>query len=163
MFLSRLPCVCCFSKMNSRQENRSKLSFIARIITKYSLERFLSICGEKMSKGFLKFCNLISNLILGQIIVSILQTCITKQSNKLRSTSLNQIYKKKTSNTIITQAYHSRCSPERYQVRPVSLLYSDLRIKQSEKRKRCHPKSDFRLCQSDVFLNQKPNKQTSHE
>ena len=59
-----------FSKMNSRQENRSKLSFTARIITKYSLERFLSICGEKMSKGFLKFCKLISNLILGQIIVS---------------------------------------------------------------------------------------------
>ena len=59
-----------FSKMNSRQENRSKLSFTARIITKYSLERFLSICGEKLSKGFLKFCKLISNLILGQIIVS---------------------------------------------------------------------------------------------
>ena len=45
-----------FSKMNSRQENRSKLSFTVRIITKYSFERFLSICGEKMSKGFLKFC-----------------------------------------------------------------------------------------------------------
>ena len=56
--------------MNSRQENRSKLSFTARIITKYSLERFLSICGEKMSKRFLYFCELISNLILGQIIVS---------------------------------------------------------------------------------------------
>ena len=43
-----------FSKMNSRQENHSKLSFTARIITKYSLERFLSICGEKISKGFLR-------------------------------------------------------------------------------------------------------------
>ena len=53
-----------FSKTNSRQGNRSKLSFPARIITKYSLERFLSICGEKLSKGFLKFCKLISNLIL---------------------------------------------------------------------------------------------------
>ena len=63
-----------FSKINSRQENRSKLSFDlsfkTRIITKYSLGRFLSICGEKMSKGFLKFCKLTSNLILGQIIVS---------------------------------------------------------------------------------------------
>ena len=48
-----------FSKMNQRQENRSKLSFTARIITKYSLERFFSICGEKMSKGFLKFYRLI--------------------------------------------------------------------------------------------------------
>ena len=45
-----------FSKMISRQENRSKLSCTARIITKCSLERFLSICSKKMSKGFLKFC-----------------------------------------------------------------------------------------------------------
>ena len=44
-----------FSKMNLRQENRLKLSFTARIITKYSLERFLSLCGEKMSEGFLKY------------------------------------------------------------------------------------------------------------
>ena len=56
-FVSRLPGA--FSKMNLRQENRSKLSFTARIITKYSLELFLSICGEKMSKGFLKFYKLI--------------------------------------------------------------------------------------------------------
>ena len=56
--------------MNSRQENHSKLSFTAGIVTKYSLERCLSICGEKMSKDFLKFCKLTSNLILGQIIVS---------------------------------------------------------------------------------------------
>ena len=63
--------------MNSRQENRSKLSFTARIITKCSLERFLSICGEKMSKDFLKLCKLISNLILGKIELSqILQTRI---------------------------------------------------------------------------------------
>ena len=48
-----------FSLMNSRQENRSKLFFTVKIITKYSLERFLSICGEKMSEGFLKFYKLI--------------------------------------------------------------------------------------------------------
>ena len=41
-----------FSKMNLRQENWSKLYLTAGIITKYSLECFLSICGEKMSKGF---------------------------------------------------------------------------------------------------------------
>ena len=69
-----------FSKMNSRQENRSKPSFTARMITKYSLERFLSICGEKMPKGFLKFCKLISNLILRSL-SQILQTCITKSLN----------------------------------------------------------------------------------
>ena len=35
--------------------------------------------------------------------------------------------------------------------------------KQGEKRKRCHPKSDYRILTSDAFLNQTPNKQTSHE
>ena len=30
--------------------------FLAKIITRYSLERFLSICGQKMSEGFSKFC-----------------------------------------------------------------------------------------------------------
>ena len=44
---------------NSKQENRLKLSFAARFKTKYSLELFLSICGEKMSEGFLKFYKLI--------------------------------------------------------------------------------------------------------
>ena len=48
-----------FSKINSRQENRSKFFVTARIITKYSLERFLSTCSDKMSKGFLKFYMLI--------------------------------------------------------------------------------------------------------
>ena len=84
--VSENPCLCfkpasrrlLFSKLNSRQENRSQLSFTARIITKYSLERFHSICSEKMSKGFLKFYKLIikpdtrSNRSLSQI----LQTCI---------------------------------------------------------------------------------------
>ena len=74
-----------FSKTNSRQE---KLSFTARIITKDSLERFLSTCGEKLSKGFLKLGKLISNLILGQIIVTNL-TNVHKYPHKLRSTSLN--------------------------------------------------------------------------
>ena len=44
---------------NSKQENRLKLSFTARFKTKYSLELFLSICGEKMSEGFLKLYKLI--------------------------------------------------------------------------------------------------------
>ena len=47
-----------------------KAFFPARIITKDSLEHFLSICGEKLSKGFLKFCKIISNQILGEIVVS---------------------------------------------------------------------------------------------
>ena len=38
-------------RTRARQENRSDLSFTARIITKYSLKRSLSICGEKMSKS----------------------------------------------------------------------------------------------------------------
>ena len=106
--------------MNSREENRSKLSFTARIITNYSLERFLSICGEKLSKGFLKFCKLISNLILGQIIVSNL-TNEHKLNSRINYARLHYIrYKKQTPNTIITQAYRSRCT-ENYQVRPEPL------------------------------------------
>ena len=71
-----------------RQENRSNLSFTARIITKYSLKRFLSICGEKMSKGFLKICKLITNLILGQIIVSNL-TNVRKQNSRINDARLH--------------------------------------------------------------------------
>ena len=37
---------------NQTTENRSNLSVTARIITKYSLKRFLSICGEKSLKAF---------------------------------------------------------------------------------------------------------------
>ena len=47
-FVNRLP-VFAFSKMNSTQENGSKLSFTARIITKYFLERFLFIRDKKMT------------------------------------------------------------------------------------------------------------------
>ena len=138
--------------MNSRQENRSKLSFTARIITKYSLERFLSICGEKMSKGFLKFCKLISNLILGQIIVSNL-TNVYKLNSRINYARLHQIrYKKRTPNTIITQAYHSRCT-EIYQVRPESLQtfqpsYTSSKVKNEND---AIPKSDFRLWQATYF------------
>ena len=35
-----------------------------------------------------------------------------------------------------------------------------LGIKQGEKRKRCHPKSDYPILTSNAFLNQKHNKQT---
>ena len=42
-------------------------------------------------------------------------------------------------------------------------LLNPLTHEQGEKRKRCHPKSDYRILTSDAFLNQKPNKQTSHE
>ena len=81
--------------MNSRQENRLKLSYTARIITKYSLVRFLSICGEKMSKGFLKLCKLISKLILGQIIISNL-TNVHKLNSRINYARLHQIRYKKT-------------------------------------------------------------------
>ena len=38
-----------------------------------------------------------------------------------------------------------------------------LRVKQGEKRKRCHSEIRFPTFTSDVVLNQNPNKQTSHE
>ena len=80
-----------FFKINSSQENRLNLSFY----NKNCSERFFSICGQKMFNGFLQFCKLklISNLILGQIIVSNLTN--VNQPHKLRSTLLNQ---KKTTN-----------------------------------------------------------------
>ena len=63
----------------------------------------------------------VSNLILGQIIVSNL-TNAHKPNSRINYARLHikLDIKKKTSNTIITQAYHSRCT-ENYQVRPESL------------------------------------------
>ena len=60
-----------FSKMNSRQENRSKFSSYSQIYNWIFFGTFsFYLRWENISKGFLKFCKLISNLILGQIIVS---------------------------------------------------------------------------------------------
>ena len=63
----------------------------------------------------------VSNLILGQIIVSNL-TNAHKPNSRINYARLHikLDIKKQTSNTIITQAYHSRCT-ENYQVRPQSL------------------------------------------
>ena len=57
------------------------------------------------------------------------------------------IKEKQTSNTILLRLTIRDAAPESYQVRPESLETFKLllRIKQGEKRKRCHPKSDFRL------------------
>ena len=57
-------------------------------------------------------------------------------------------------NTIITQAYHfSRCSSCKLssKARIAWAFIILLRIQQGEKQKRCHPKSDFRLCQAAHF------------
>ena len=107
--------------MNSRQENRSKLSFTARITTKYSLERFLSICGE-MSEGFLKFYKLIVKPdTQSDHCLNSYKRASTKYGSPINYARLPWIrYKKQTLNKIITQAYHSRCT-ENYQVRPKSL------------------------------------------
>ena len=66
---------------------------------------------------------------------------------------------------MITQAYHSRFSSESYQGRPQLLetFKPSYVFKQREKQKRRYPKSDYRILTSEAFLNQKPNKQTSHE
>ena len=148
--------------MNSRQENGSKLSFTARSLTKYYLERFCLFAMRKCLKpGFLKFCKLTSNLmILGQIIVSN-RTNVNKLiiNSGINYARLHWIrYKKQTSNTIITQAYHSRCNP--WKLSSKAIIASDfstlLRIKQGEKRKRCDPKWDFRLWQATYFSTKNP-------
>ena len=51
MFSAGFP-VFAFFKEELKAGKSLKAFFKARIITKYSLERFLSICCEKMSKGF---------------------------------------------------------------------------------------------------------------
>ena len=65
---------------------------------------------------------------------------------------------KQTSNTIITQVYHSRCSSWKLssKVRIAWDFSTLLRIKQGAKRKRCHPKSDFRLWQVTNFSTKNP-------
>ena len=140
--------------MNSRQENRSKLYFTARIITKCSLECFPSICGEKMSKGFLKFCKLISNLILGQIKLSqILQTCINYIAawTTLDFTKLD--IKKQTSNTIITEA--SRCSSWKVSSKAsITSDFSTLTHQARWKTKTMPSEIGFPTLTSDVLISQ---------
>ena len=51
MFYAGFRCFL-FSKMNSRQENRWKLSFTARIITKYSWNVFFLFAVKKCLKAF---------------------------------------------------------------------------------------------------------------
>ena len=80
--LSRLPGVCYFSRWTRGKKIAQSFLFTVKVITRYSSERFLSFCGEKIPEGFLKFCKLMTNLILGQ-------TCIN-EPHKLRSTSWNQ-------------------------------------------------------------------------
>ena len=67
--------------------------------------------------------------------------------------------KKQTSNTIITQAYHSRCT-ENYQVRPESLQtfqpsYASSKVKNENDA----IEIGVPALTNDAFLNQKPNKQ----
>ena len=66
--------------------------------------------------------------------------------------------KKQTSDTIITRLNIWDAANESYQVRPESLEAFKLllRIKQGEKRKRCHKKSDFRLWQATHFSTKNP-------
>ena len=66
----QLPGVRYFSRRTRGKKITQSFLFTVKVITRYSSERFLSVCGEKMSEGFLKCCKLMSNLIVVQIIVS---------------------------------------------------------------------------------------------
>ena len=97
-----------------------KAFFYSHNYNQFSLERFLSTCGEKMSKGFLKFYKLIMKPDTRSDHVSNL-TNVHKLNSRIKYARLHYIrYRKRTSNTIITQAYHSRYT-ENYQMRPESL------------------------------------------
>ena len=121
-----------------------------------------------MSKGFLKFC--ISNLIIGQISVSNLTNVHKKASHINYYARLHETGKrnKQTSaNTIITQAYRSRCSsdPESHQVRPESLeTFQPSYLSSKVKNENYVIWFGFPMTlTSGAFLNQNLNKQTSHE
>ena len=78
-----------FSKINSRQENRSKLSFTGRIKT-FRWNVFFLFAVRKMSKSLLKFCKLLSNLILGQIIVlNLFNTKVHKLNSRINYARLH--------------------------------------------------------------------------
>ena len=89
-----------------------------------------------MSKGFLKFC--ISNLIIGQISVSNLKN-VYKKASHINYALLHETGKrnKQSSNTIITQAYRSRCSSWKSSSKSrIAWDFSTLLlIKQGEKRR----------------------------
>ena len=59
---------------------------------------------------------------------------------------------------MITQAYHSRCISIKLSSKArIAWVFSTLLgIKQGEKRKRCHPKSDIRLWQAAHFSTKNP-------
>ena len=158
-----------FSKMNSKQENRSKLSFTARIITKYSLERFVSICGEKMSEGFLKFYKLIIKpdtqirFDYCQIIVSNL-TNVHKLNSHINYARLHYIRYKKTNTKYINYSglpfeMHWKLSSKPR----IASDFNPLTHQARWKTKTMPSEIGFSPLTSDVFLNQNPYKQTSCE
>ena len=73
--LSGLPGVSYFSRWTQGKKIAQSFLFTTKITTKYSSERFLCICGQKMSKGFL---NLILFLVRGVV------SCITSRINYVR-------------------------------------------------------------------------------
>ena len=71
------PGVYCFQRWTLGKKIAQSFLSTAKIITSYSSERFsfvFTLRKYRLKAGFLKFCKLISNLVLGQIIVSNLNT-----------------------------------------------------------------------------------------
>ena len=135
-----------------------------KFITKYSSERFFFyLPRENISEGLLKFCKLISNLILHQIIDSNLN----KRAKTCRITCA-RLHEIRYNKNNIKYNNYSGLPFEIQSLKDIKgghsclRLSTLLRIEQSERRKRCRPKSDYPILTSDAFLNQNPNKQTSH-
>ena len=97
-----------FFKMDSRQDNRSKLFFFtAKVIARYSSERSLSTCGQKMSEGFLKFCKLQPDTRSDHCVKSFTETCIAAGTTLdfMKQEKDNKTKQRQRSNKITTQAY----------------------------------------------------------
>ena len=128
------------------------------------MERFLSICGQKMSKGFLKFCKLISNLILGQIIVSNL-TNVQKLNSRINNARLHKL-------DIKTNTKYNNYPGLPFEMQLLKVLskasiasdFSTLFTHQARWKTKTMPsKIGFLTLTSDRSLNQNTNKQTIHE
>ena len=139
--------------MNSRQENHSKFSFYSQILRLNILRNVFFL--ENIAKGFLKFCKLTRpdhRLKSYKRVLNCHINCARLHENRYIKK------KKKTSNTIITQTCHSRYSSWKLSSKAGIAwdFWTLLRIKQGEKRKRCHPKSGFRLWQATHLSTKNP-------
>ena len=100
------PGVCFFQTWTRGKKIAQSLLSTAKFLTEYSSDNLLC---ENISKGFLTFCKVILNMHTRSD--HCLKSYKRAQTCRISCARLHEfIYEKQISNTIITQAYLSRCS-----------------------------------------------------